>query len=138
MKYLPPTPERSALMARIRSKDTRPELTVRRMVHALGYRYVLHDRRLPGTPDLVFPSRHAVIFVDGCFWHGHDCGKRGTPKRNADFWERKIARNMARDRRDRRALRRLGWRVLVVRECAIRGPALVRLQLRLIAFLEGV
>ena len=98
---------------------------------------MLHDRRLPGTPDLAFPSRRAVIFVDGCFWHGHDCGDRGMPKRNAEFWERKIARNMARDRRDRRALRRLGWRVLVVRECAIRGPALVRLQLRLIGFLEG-
>lgn len=127
--------ERSAFMARIRSKDTQPEMVVRRLLHSLGYRYVLHDQRLPGKPDLVFPSRGAVILVDGCFWHGHACTLGSPPKSNVVFWQQKIDGNRKRDLRHRRKLRRLGWRVLVVRECATRVKDLLPLQRRLVAFL---
>lgn len=109
---------RSALMSRIRSKDTKPEMTVRRLLHGLGYRYVLHDARLPGKPDLVFPSRRKVVFVHGCFWHGHNCGRGFRPAKNADFWATKIDGNKARDRRNVRAIRAQGWGVLTVWECA--------------------
>lgn len=129
--------DRSALMSRIRSKDTKPELVVRRMLHRLGYRYVLHDKRLPGKPDLVFPSKRAVIVVDGCFWHGHNCSLGSKPKSNADFWLTKIQGNKARDARHRRALRSLGWRVLVVWECSTRASDLSRLQRRLVNFLDS-
>jgi DNA mismatch endonuclease (patch repair protein) len=130
------TAQRSALMSRIRSKDTKPELVVRRMLHRLGYRYVLHDKRLPGRPDLVFPSRHAVIVVDGCFWHGHDCTLGSKPKSNSEYWATKIQGNKARDARHRKAMRKLGWRVLVVWECATREADLTRLERRLVKFLE--
>jgi DNA mismatch endonuclease, patch repair protein len=128
---------RQALMCRIKSKDTMPELVVRRLVHSLGYRFVLHDKRLPGAPDLVFPSRSKVIFVHGCFWHGHSCGRGFKPKTNAVFWAAKIDANRARDRRQQGWLRRAGWRVLTVWECATypnRGAALPR---RLSSFLES-
>ncbi len=130
-------PERSALMSRIRSKDTKPELIVRRMLHRIGYRYVLHDRRLPGTPDLVFPARRKVIFVHGCFWHGHDCGRGFKPVTNAEFWRAKIERNQARDREARRELRRLGWESLTVFECALKRGADTRLTRRLSRYLEA-
>lgn len=128
---------RSELMSRIRSKDTQPELAVRRLLHALGYRYVLHDRRLPGKPDLVFPSRGKVIFVHGCFWHGHTCAKASKPKSNAAYWSAKIAGNKARHRRQSRALRALGWRVLIVFECAAQPSRIDRLAPRLLRFLES-
>ena len=118
-----PRERRSLLMARIRSKDTAPEWTVRRLVHAMGYRYRLHDRRLPGTPDLVFPSRRKVIFVHGCFWHGHDCPRGFKPKTNADFWASKISKNRARDAQQLSDLTALGWQVLVIWECAIHRNA---------------
>jgi DNA mismatch endonuclease (patch repair protein) len=131
------SPERrSALMARIRSQDTQPEMVVRRMLHALGYRYVLHDRRLPGTPDLVFPSRKAVVFVHGCFWHGHNCKLASKPKSNSGFWLAKIAGNATRDTKQRRKLRSLGWRCAVVWECHTRRKDLGLLQRRLVRFLE--
>jgi len=115
--------QRSFNMSRIRSKDTTPELFVRRLVHSLGYRYRLHGRKLPGRPDLVFASRAKVIFVHGCYWHMHDCPYgRVKPKTNASFWEKKRQSNVERDRRNVRALRREGWRVLIVWECAIRKP----------------
>lgn len=123
-------------MGRIRSKDTKPELVVRRMLHKLGYRYVLHDRRLPGKPDLVFPSRKAVILVDGCFWHGHDCSLGSKPRTNSDFWASKIEGNQRRDIAHRRALRSLGWRVTTVHECETRKSDLSVLQRRLIRFLD--
>nr|WP_081502627.1 very short patch repair endonuclease [Variovorax sp. CF313] len=134
---LPPTAARSALMGRIRSVDTKPELVVRRMLHRLGYRYVLHDKRLPGKPDLVFPLRKAVIFVDGCFWHGHDCRLGSKPKTNAAFWQNKILGNKRRDMRHRRTLRKLGWRVATVWECSTRLGDLSRLERRLVRFLEA-
>lgn len=127
---------RSALMSRIRSKDTKPELIVRRLLHGLGYRYVLHDARLPGRPDLVFPSRRKVIFVHGCFWHGHSCPRGFTAKSNAQFWAAKIAGNKQRDRRNNRALNALGWQVCTVWECATPGPKASALTSRLVAFLE--
>lgn len=126
---------RQALMGRIKSKDTQPELVVRRLVHGLGYRYVLHDRRLPGAPDLVFPSRKKVVFVHGCFWHGHGCGRGFKPKSNAAFWAAKIDTNRVRDRRQRCRLRRMGWRVLIVWECATRPDRGAALQRRLVSFL---
>jgi DNA mismatch endonuclease (patch repair protein) len=113
--------QRSANMAAIRGKDTKPEIVVRRLTHRLGYRYVLHGRKLPGKPDLVFPSRRRVIFVHGCFWHMHSCrfGKV-VPATNADFWERKRAGNVLRDERHIKALTALGWKVLVIWECQTR------------------
>lgn len=127
--------QRSLLMGRIRAKDTKPEMAVRRMLHGLGYRYVLHDRRLPGSPDLVFPARRKVVFVHGCFWHGHDCGRGFRPKANATFWASKIEGNMARDLRHAGALKALGWRVLVVWECAVRPQLSGALSRRLVRFL---
>ncbi|MFJ5955373.1 very short patch repair endonuclease [Paenarthrobacter sp. NPDC092416] len=112
--------QRSAHMAKIRSVDTKPELVVRRTLHAAGYRYRLHDPRLPGRPDLVFPARRKVIFVHGCFWHGHDCpvGAR-TPKTNAQFWNEKRLRNRVRDSAQLDLLLAAGWKVLVVWECEV-------------------
>ncbi|WP_454180297.1 very short patch repair endonuclease [Pseudarthrobacter sp. SLBN-100] len=115
------TPEqRSAHMSKIRSKDTKPELKLRQVLHAAGYRYRLHDRRLPGRPDLVFPSRKKVIFVHGCFWHGHACpiGTR-LPKTNRDFWAEKRQKNQDRDRRQKEELNNLGWDVFTLWECEI-------------------
>lgn len=117
------TPEsRSALMSRIGGKNTAPELTVRRLLHALGYRYRLHRRDLPGTPDIVFPSRRKAIFVNGCFWHAHGCRIGRPPKSRPEFWEPKLERNRARDKRNRSDLRAKGWNVLTVWECQTRKP----------------
>ncbi|MBI5520462.1 MAG: DNA mismatch endonuclease Vsr [Desulfovibrio sp.] len=111
---------RSEIMGRIRSKDTKPELLVRRTLHRLGFRYRLHVKDLPGKPDLVFPSRRTVLFVQGCFWHGHDCkvGNR-APKTNQDYWREKIARNRNRDVISAMRLVEAGWKVLVVWECEL-------------------
>jgi len=108
-------------MQAVRSKDTSPELSVRKLLHSSGYRYRLHRRDLPGCPDLVFAGPRKVIFVHGCFWHGHSC-KRGarTPKSNSDYWISKIQRNRTRDRRTRRRLRDAGWAVLTIWECQIK------------------
>ena len=116
--------ERSLNMAAIRSKDTKPEMLVRRFLHAAGYRYRLHDRKLPGCPDLVFPNLHTVIFIHGCFWHGHEnCNYFRLPKSNIEFWEQKIKNNVARDVRNENELKSLGWRVIRVWECDIRKVA---------------
>ena len=115
------TPEqRSERMSRVRSKDSKPELAVRRLVHGLGYRYRLHRRDLPGTPDLVFVGLKRVIFVHGCFWHQHPgCKNARMPKSRQDFWPTKLAANVARDERHLRALRELGWKTMVVWECEL-------------------
>ena len=115
--------KRSQMMAGIKGKDTRPELLIRRALHARGLRFRLHDRRLPGTPDLVFPSRKAVVFVEGCYWHGHDCHLFKLPSSRADFWSEKIESNRRRDIRVRQELQILGWRQLTVWECALKGRA---------------
>lgn len=113
--------QRRSNMSRICGKDTKPELTIRRGLHARGLRYRLHDRKLPGTPDLVFPGRRAVIFVHGCFWHGHDCHLHKMPATNSEFWNEKIERNRARDAVSTASLVADGWRVLTIWECALRG-----------------
>ena len=113
-------------MARIRSKNTKPEMTVRRAVHAAGFRYVLHDRRLPGHPDIVMPRHHVVVFVHGCFWHGHACRFFRLPGTHAAFWSSKIARNRERDAAAIGALLVGGWRVAIVWECALRSGEATR------------
>jgi len=107
-------------MARVRSKDTRPEMRVRKLAFALGYRYRLHDRKLPGCPDLVFRPRRKVIFVHGCFWHRHGrCALARLPKSRLDFWIPKLEGNKLRDQRNKRALARRGWKVLTIWECQL-------------------
>lgn len=108
-------------MAGIRGKNTKPELVVRSGLHALGFRYRLHRASLPGKPDLVFPGRKAVVFVHGCFWHGHDCHLFKMPKTRTDFWRQKIAKNYLNDTKNRSSLELMGWRVLVVWECSLKG-----------------
>lgn len=106
-------------MRRIKSKDMKPEMVVRRLVHGLGYRYRLHRKDLPGKPDLVFGPRRSVIFVHGCFWHQHDCRDGRVPSSNREYWEPKLARNVERDRKTRQELEAAGWRVLVIWECEL-------------------
>ena len=110
---------RSRMMSGIRAKDTRPELVLRRELHALGFRYRLHVRNLPGKPDLVFPKYQAIIQVHGCFWHRHGCSKTTNPASNSEFWQTKFARNVDRDREVECRLRELGWRVGIAWECEI-------------------
>ncbi len=119
-------PERSRIMRAVKSRDTAPEMIVRRLVYSMGYRYRLHRKDLPGKPDLAFQSRRKVIFIHGCFWHGHEC-KRGAriPKTNREYWETKIARNRERDRQHDEDLKRESWRVFVVWECQISEPEAV-------------
>lgn len=125
------TPEaRSRLMARIRGIDTKPELFVRRLAHRMGFRFRLHRRDLPGTPDLVFPRLRSVIFVHGCFWHGHACGWKAPSKTRIDYWRTKIVRNQARDKRVLAEIARLGWQSLVIWECETRRPELLEQRLR--------
>jgi DNA mismatch endonuclease (patch repair protein) len=115
---------RSRNMSRIRSKDTKPEMVVRRLVHGMGYRYRLHAKDLPGKPDLVLRSRKKVIFVHGCFWHGHaGCREGRTPSSRAGYWAPKLARNVERDRQNLSQLRRLGWKALVLWECQLGSRA---------------
>lgn len=114
--------KRSWIMSRVRGKDTLPELTVRSLAHSLGYRFRLHRSDLPGKPDLAFLSRRKVIFVHGCFWHGHSCARGNrVPKSNRSYWRDKIGRNIERDKKNRCSLRRLGWGYLVIWECQIKN-----------------
>ncbi|WP_448192816.1 very short patch repair endonuclease [Azospirillum sp. sgz301742] len=122
MDTLTPDQRRFA-MSRVASRDTAPELALRRSLHAIGFRFRLHRKELPGRPDLVFPKYHAAIFVHGCFWHGHDCPRGRPPATRTEFWSAKIARNQARDAAAEQALIEAGWRVLTVWECGITGPA---------------
>jgi len=113
--------QRRLNMSRIRSRDTKPEMIVRKALHAGGYRFRLHRRDLPGRPDLILPKWQAAVFVHGCFWHRHDCSYFKMPTTREDFWREKIARNVERDRAARAALAASGWKVLIVWECALRG-----------------
>jgi DNA mismatch endonuclease (patch repair protein) len=123
--------DRSRIMRAVKSRDTSPELTVRRLLHAMGYRFRLHRSDLPGNPDIVLPGRQKVLFVHGCFWHGHKCprGDR-VPNTNRDYWIRKIARNRERDVAARVALEKSAWQVGVVWECEIKDRGSVERQLR--------
>lgn len=106
-------------MQQVKNKDTGPERTVRSLLHSLGYRFRLHRKDLPGTPDIVFPSRRLVVFVHGCFWHGHGCRIGKLPKSRLDYWEPKISTNRERDFRKEAALTLSGWRVVVVWQCEL-------------------
>lgn len=115
---------RRRTMQAVKSKDTSPEMRVRRLLHAHGYRYRLHKKELPGSPDLVFSSRRKVVFIHGCFWHGHDCARGArVPKTNTAYWVGKVARNRARDVRARGRLEEFGWKVLTLWECELKDEA---------------
>lgn len=122
-------------MRLVKSEDTTPELAVRKLTYALGYRYRLHRRDLPGCPDLVFPARRKVLFVHGCFWHWHGCKRSRMPKTNESYWRAKIDRNVQRDAKNLKMLKRQGWRALVVWECQIKDAK--RLAKKLSHFLDN-
>ncbi|RHZ95253.1 DNA mismatch endonuclease Vsr [Cereibacter sphaeroides] len=125
--------QRRQIMRAVGTKNTGPELIVRSLLHAKGYRYRLHPRSLPGRPDIVFPARHKAIFVNGCFWHGHDCPKGRLPTSRLDYWGPKIETNVARDRRKLSELEAIGWQTLVVWQCELKD--IERVGSRLCAFL---
>lgn len=130
--------ERSERMSRVRAKNMRPELAVRKLVFALGYRYRLHARDLPGCPDLVFRPRRKVIFVHGCFWHRHpspNCALARLPKSRLDFWKPKLEGNRKRDEKNSKALRREGWKVMTIWECELKNAE--RLGKRVRRFLDA-
>lgn len=116
-----PPEKRSNMMSGIQGKNTRPELRIRSMLHARGFRYKLHDKSLPGTPDLVFPRYKAVIQINGCFWHGHDCHLFKIPSTRTDFWLAKISSNIERDKINADLLHKMGYRLMIVWECALKG-----------------
>jgi DNA mismatch endonuclease (patch repair protein) len=127
----PPSAMRSALMSRVRAKNTKPEIIVRRSAHALGYRFRLHRRDLPGCPDLVFAARKKVIFVNGCFWHRHPgCRMASTPKTRAEFWSTKFSQNVRRDAHAISCLENSGWACLVIWECETRDSIALAQYLR--------
>lgn len=119
---------RSRMMAGIRGKDTRLELLLRRGLHRQGFRFLVHDKRLPGRPDIVLPKYRAVVMANGCFWHGHNCSLFKTPSTNREQWVEKIEGNRGRDARNRKALIDAGWRVLDVWECSVKGPDRLELE----------
>ena len=121
--------QRSYNMSRIRSKDTKPELTIRKYLFSKGFRYRIHFKKLPGKPDVVLPKYNAVILVHGCFWHQHhDCKLASSPKTNSTYWHNKLASNKLRDDQQLSALKALGWRVLVVWECEVKPNNILKLQ----------
>lgn len=125
------SPERRRrLMQQVKGKNTQPERAVRSLLHRLGYRFRLHRKDLPGTPDIVFPSRRLVVFVHGCFWHGHGCRIGHLPKSRLEYWQPKIDSNRARDQRKEAALTAAGWRVAVVWQCELADPATLEVRLR--------
>ena len=125
--------KRSEIMSRVKGTDTSVEILVRQLLHSLGYRFKLHARDLPGKPDIVLPKHRSVVFVHGCFWHGHKaCRRAGIPKTNREFWTRKIEGNIDRDKRCVRELRELGWKVLVVWQCQTKD--LTKLERRITTF----
>lgn len=128
--------KRSWIMSRVKGRDTRPELIVRSMIHRMGFRFRVHRRDLPGNPDIVLPKHRKIIFVHGCFWHGHPgCPRAKRPATNKEFWNAKIDANIERDKRVQRELQSMGWDVLVVWQCGIREQS--KLLLKLEGFLCG-
>ena len=135
-KTIPP-PDRSAIMRAVRSRDTAPELAVRRMLHPIAPGYRLDRRDIPGRPDIAYVGRKLAIFVHGCFWHGHDCTRGArVPKANRDYWVAKVARNRARDAAAREALAALGWRAETIWECELKDAAALDVRLRQTLSLE--
>ena len=127
--------DRSENMRRIKGRNSRPEMIVRRLVYALGFRYRLHVKSLPGRPDLAFLGKKKVIFVHGCFWHGHDCKRAHVPQSNQGYWVLKIRRNIERDLNNIEAIQSLGWDALVLWECELRDLAYLRI--RILSFLQS-
>lgn len=122
--------QRSSIMARVRSRDTSPEIAVRKALHRLGLRFRLHRRDLPGSPDIVLPKHRTAVFVHGCFWHSHEgCRRARVPATNIDYWRAKLDRNVARDTAMQATLARHGWRVMVIWECETRPAADLERQL---------
>lgn len=111
--------KRSKIMSSIKSENTKPEKAIRSSLYGMGYRYRIHVRGLPGTPDIVFPKYGTVVFVNGCFWHRHDCDRATTPKTNKKFWNEKFENNKDRDKRNKTALEKMGWKVVVAWECEL-------------------
>ncbi|NGP89191.1 very short patch repair endonuclease [Fodinibius halophilus] len=129
--------KRSEIMSNIGSKDTKPELFIRSLTHRMGYRFRLHRKDLPGTPDLVFPKYNSVIFVHGCYWHGHeDCKKASIPDTNTEFWKNKIQKNIDRDHRNYKELEELGWEYLIIWQCEIREENIPELKKKIDSFLQ--
>lgn len=129
--------KRSEIMSKITGKNTKPEIIIRKLIFYEGYRYRLHRKDLPGKPDIVFPSKKKVIFINGCFWHGHKC-KRGTlPETNKEFWEDKINGNKKRDKENKRKLTKLGWEYLVIWQCEIKKKKFDKLLFKITDFLEN-
>ena len=124
------TAKRSEIMSAVRTKNTGPELLVRKLLFAQGYRYRLHRKGLPGRPDIVFPGRNKAVFVHGCFWHGHLCSKGKLPKSRLHYWRPKIAENKKRDSRNVIQLRRMGWRTLVVWQCELKNDKMLMRKLK--------
>lgn len=122
--------KRSEIMRAIKGKNTKPEIAVRKLLHSLGYRFRLHGKALPGSPDLVFASRKKAIFVHGCFWHGHACKRNRRPNSNQAYWMEKAANNKRRDARVKRALTKMGWKHHTVWECGLKKPALLAKRLQ--------
>jgi len=134
------TPEqRSSLMSRIRSKNTKPEIAVRRFLHARGFRFRLHDKKLPGTPDIVLPKYRTAIFVNGCLWHGHFwCARYRMPKSNREYWSHKIRANKRRDKEKASELKKVGWKVITVWECEVYKHQILTARLQsLLSIYEG-
>lgn len=117
-------------MQAVKTKDTKPEMVVRRLLHAMGYRYRLHRKDLPGKPDIVFPGRKKIIFVHGCFWHCHGCSKGRPPKSRLDYWQPKLEKNVIRDRTNQEQLISAGWRILVVWQCETSNRETLGISLR--------
>lgn len=131
---------RSRMMRNIRGKNTKPEIIIRKGLHHRGFRYRLHNKLLPGKPDIVLARYHAVIFVNGCFWHGHECNLFKWPKSNSEFWKEKITANKERDKRNMGLLQKKGWRIKTVWECTIKGknPAAIEREIdQLAAWIKG-
>ena len=123
--------QRSCVMSKVRNRDTKPEIIVRHLAHSMGYRYRLHRRDLPGKPDLVFPGRRKVIFVHGCFWHGHECKSGQTrPQSNREFWDSKLNRNKVRDAKNQADLSELGWTVCVIWGCETKDMEALQKRIR--------
>ena len=129
--------KRSEIMSRIKSKNTKPEMTVRKIIYSLGYRYRLHRKDLPGKPDLAFISKKKVIFINGCFWHGHSgCKKSALPDTNYDFWNDKITNNVNRDTLNYKRLGDMGWKYLVIWQCEIKKDNIENIKSNIIHFLS--
>ena len=127
--------QRSRNMARVKNKNTAPELKVRKVLHGLGFRFRLHRRDLPGNPDIVLPRHNKIIFVHGCFWHGHDCPRGKRPSTRQDFWNRKLDGNIERDKANQKRLKELGWKVLVLWECETKDTS--ELETKLLDFMNS-